>query len=65
LNNRAENSHQPIRRRERVMKRFKSARHLQRFASIHGKRSADGVRLEVPRHKSFDFGYRPALSNAA
>lgn len=35
LNNRAENSHQPIRRRERVMKRFKSARHLQRFASIH------------------------------
>ncbi|EJC75048.1 transposase [Rhizobium leguminosarum bv. trifolii WSM2012] len=28
LNNRAENSHQPIRRRERIMKRFKSARHL-------------------------------------
>jgi len=35
LNNRTENSHQPIRRRERVMKRFKSARHLQRFASVH------------------------------
>lgn len=35
LNNRAENSHQPIRRRERIMKRFKSARHLQRFCSIH------------------------------
>ena len=35
LNNRAENSHQPIRRRERMMKRFKSARHLQKFASIH------------------------------
>lgn len=33
--NRAENSHQPIRRRERVMKRFKSEPHLQRFASIH------------------------------
>ncbi|MGU3401712.1 DDE-type integrase/transposase/recombinase, partial [Brucellaceae bacterium D45D] len=31
LNNRAENSHQPIRRRER----FKSARHVQRFTSIH------------------------------
>ncbi|MDM7853201.1 IS6 family transposase [Pseudochrobactrum kiredjianiae] len=29
LKNRAENSHQPIRRRERVMKRFKSARHIQ------------------------------------
>ena len=28
LNNRAENSHQPIRRRERMMKRFKSPLHL-------------------------------------
>ena len=35
LNNRAENSHQPTRRRERIMKGFKSPRHLQRFASIH------------------------------
>ncbi|MDR6775469.1 putative transposase [Azospirillum sp. BE72] len=35
LNNRAENSHQPTRRRERQMKRFKSARHVQRFLSIH------------------------------
>ncbi|MER9332098.1 IS6 family transposase, partial [Mesorhizobium sp. M0488] len=28
-----ENSHQPTRRRERIMKRFKSARQLQRFVS--------------------------------
>nr|QCO89401.1 DDE domain protein [Rhizobium rhizogenes] len=35
LNNRAENSHQPTRRRERIMKRFKSAYHVQRFVSIH------------------------------
>jgi len=35
LNNRAENSHQPTRRRERIMKRFKSVRQLQRFVSIH------------------------------
>lgn len=35
LNNRAENSHQPIRQREKIMKRFKSARQLQRFVSIH------------------------------
>jgi putative transposase len=35
LNNRAENSHQPTRRRERIMKGFKSARHVQRFVSIH------------------------------
>ena len=31
LNNRAENSHQPTRLRERVMRRFKSAGHAQRF----------------------------------
>jgi putative transposase len=35
LNNRAENSHQPVRRRERIMKRFKSPRQAQRFLSIH------------------------------
>ena len=36
LNNRAEVSHQPTRRRERQMQRFKSARHAQRFLSSHG-----------------------------
>jgi putative transposase len=35
LNNRAENSHQPARRRERQMKRFKSAGQAQRFLSAH------------------------------
>ena len=35
LNNRAENSHQPTRRRERRMKRFKSAGQAQRFLSAH------------------------------
>jgi putative transposase len=35
LNNRAENSHQPTRRRELIMKRFKSARQAQRFLSVH------------------------------
>jgi putative transposase len=35
LNNRAENSHRPTRRRERIMKRFKSTRHAQRFLSVH------------------------------
>ena len=33
LNNRAENSHQPTRQRERAMKRFKSPGHAQRFLS--------------------------------
>jgi putative transposase len=36
LNNRAENSHQPTRQRERTMRRFKSAGHAQRFLSAHG-----------------------------
>jgi putative transposase len=35
LNNRAENSHQPTRRRERGMKRFKSPGQAQRFLSAH------------------------------
>src|SRR5918912_1408274 len=35
LNNRAENSHQPTRRRERQMKRFKSPRQAQSFLSAH------------------------------
>jgi putative transposase len=34
-NNRAENSHQTVRRRERKMQRFKSARSAQRFLGIH------------------------------
>ncbi len=35
LNNRAENSHLPVRRREKRMMRFKSAGHCQRFVSVH------------------------------
>ena len=34
-NNRAENSHQPVRRRERKMQRFKSPGSAQRFLSVH------------------------------
>jgi putative transposase len=36
LDNRAENSHQPTRQRERTMRRFKSAGHAQRFLAAHG-----------------------------
>jgi putative transposase len=35
INNRAENSHLPFRRRERAMLRFRRMRTLQKFASIH------------------------------
>ncbi len=34
LNNRSENSHQPFRRSERAMAKFRSAKSLQKFASI-------------------------------
>ena len=35
LNNRAENSHQPFRRREQAMGKFRSTASLQKFTSIH------------------------------
>ncbi|WP_180575555.1 IS6 family transposase [Agrobacterium vitis] len=55
LNNLAENSHQPVRRREKIMKRFKSARQLQRFVSIH-----DPIAnlFHVPRHDIPSAHYR-------
>ena len=37
LNNRGENSHQPFRRRERAMQRFRSMKTLQKFSSIYTK----------------------------
>nr|WP_312891087.1 IS6 family transposase [Microvirga aerilata] len=56
LNNRAENSHLPFRRRERVMQGFRSPRYLQRFVSVfsavrnlfvpsRSSRSAPAIRL--------------------
>jgi putative transposase len=35
LNNRAENSHLPLRRRERAMLRFRRMKSLQKFSSVH------------------------------
>ena len=48
LNNRAENSHQPTRQRERAMKRFKSVRHAQRFLSAF---SAISTHFRPRRHR--------------
>ncbi|WP_416068470.1 IS6 family transposase [Rhizobium sp. ZK1] len=61
LNNRAENSHQPFRRRERIMKRFKSQRHLQRFVSIH-----DPIAnlFHIPRHDISSSHHRELRSEA-
>ena len=55
LNNRAENSHQPTRRRERQMKRFKSARQAQRFLSAHDQ--INNLFL-LPRHLTPATDYR-------
>jgi len=61
LNNRAENSHQPTRRRERQMKRFKSPGQAQRFLSAH-----DGINnlFHLRRHQVPATQYRAARTQA-
>src|SRR6266566_5253527 len=54
-NNRAENSHQPTRLRERVMRRFKSAGHAQRFLSAFGIIISH---FRMGRHHHSAHGYR-------
>jgi hypothetical protein len=55
LNNRAENSHQPTRQRERAMKRFHSAGGTQRFLSCF---SAISPHFRPRRHRLTASGYR-------
>ena len=61
LNNRAENSHQPTRRRERQMKRFKSVRQAQRFLAAH-----DGISnlFHLRRHHVPAAQYRATRTEA-
>ncbi len=59
LNNRAENSHQPTRLRERVMRRFKSAGQAQRFLSIFGIISSH---FRAGRHLYTAVGYREVMT---
>src|SRR3982750_4631103 len=61
LKNRAENSHQPTRRRERIMKRFESPRQVQRFVSIH-----DQIAnlFHFPRHSLTSAEYRTLRAEA-
>jgi len=61
LNNRAENSHQPTRQRERQMKGFKSAGQAQRFLSAH-----DGISnlFHLRRHQVPAAQYRAARTQA-
>src|SRR5207302_9759210 len=55
LNNRAENSHLPTRKRERVLQRFKSAEHAQRFL---GPFSALSNHFRPRRHRLTASAYR-------
>ena len=52
LNNRAENSHLPFRRRERAMQRFRKEKTLQKFTSTHSQiyNHFNGERHLVDRH---------------
>src|SRR6202040_4230589 len=60
LNNRAENSHQPTRLREKKMRRFKSAKHAQRFLSAFGLISGH---FQPRRHRLSAGEYRAILQN--
>jgi len=57
-NNRAENSHQPTRLRERLMRRFKSPAHAQRFLSAFG---IIASHFRVGRHLYRASGYRDVM----
>src|SRR6266850_5883205 len=57
-NNRAQNSHQPTRLREKAMRRFKSAGHAQRFLSAFGLISSH---FRVGRHLYSANGYREVM----
>jgi transposase-like protein len=60
-NNRAENSHQPVRRRERTQQGFKSPGSAQRFLSVH---AATYNTFNCQRHLLSRPGYKVLRSNA-
>jgi putative transposase len=61
LNNRCEVSHQPTRRRERHVKRFKSVRHAQQFLAIH---TPIHTHFQLRRHRLSASEYRTARDHA-
>jgi putative transposase len=60
LHNRAENSHQRARQRERAMKRFKSVRHAQRFLSAF---SGVSAYFRPRRHLLSATGWRTEMAD--
>jgi putative transposase len=65
----AENSHQPIRRRERKMQRFKSVKSAQRFVSIHAAVyntfNVQRHLLSRPTHRQFRTAAHQSWTDAA
>ena len=61
LNNRAENSHQPTRERERRMPRVKGPGHAQRFLAAHGPIAAH---FRPRRHRLTATAYRQRRDHA-
>jgi transposase-like protein len=49
LNNRAKNSHQPFRRREAAMAKFRDVKSLQKFAAAHASTSTLNLSENPPR----------------
>ena len=63
LNNRIENSHQPFRRRERAMLRFRRMRSLQMFASVHSSvHNHFNLERHLYRREDFKEGRATALA---
>jgi putative transposase len=58
LNNRAENSYQPTRQRERRMQRFKSPGHAQRFLAAYGPIASQ---FRPRRHRFSVLAYRQEM----
>ena len=61
LNNRAEGSHRPTRKREKLMGRFKSPKQAQRFLSVHDQAS---TLFRPRRYRLTAISYRHARSDA-
>jgi transposase-like protein len=60
-NNRAENSHQAVRRREHKLQRFESARSAQRFLNMHG--APQHLQLSTPPHLAIHPSDLPSRSH--
>jgi len=65
LNNRAENSHQPFRRREGAMAKFRDVKTLQKFAAVHASihNLDEAVVPQVPRQCRSAPASRPGLQS--